>query len=438
MKKRKALSGIGLGLVASLALSGCAGNAGAGAGDGDGGEVTLQMVESLTSPARTELLSGLIDEFEKQNPTIKVELISPPTDQADQKIQQMLQSKSGVDVLEVRDLTVGPFSTNGWLSDMTAEFDGWEGWDSLTDNAKNVATSSGKTYFVPYGFYGISLFYRTDLVEDAGFAGPPETWEDLVEQATAIQDPGANKYGYAFRGGKNGYTNAVIAIEAYVADEIDVDNAYKTTNGDSIFAAPEAREALDMYFSLFENASPPSSVAWGYPEMVEGFTNGSTGFLLQDPEVIAAVQQSQAVGPEQWTTAPMLLGPTGKAIQPLATAGWGTAEASEHKAESAKLIQFLNSGDASITFTEGNSLVPILKGAADSEFYKTGAWESYLFMNENPDKYITAEQPRGVAWWTEWADKADAELQQVLIGKMTTQELLDSWDQYWTEKWAAE
>lgn len=432
--KRKVLSGIGLGLVASLALSGCAGNA----GDSDGGEVTLQMVESLTSPARTELLSGLIDEFEKENPTIKVDLISPPTDQADQKIQQMLQSKSGVDVLEVRDLTVGPFSTNGWLSDMTAEFDGWEGWDSLTDNAKNVATASGKTYFIPYGFYGISLFYRTDFVKDAGFDGPPETWEDLVDQATAIQDPGANKYGYAFRGGKNGYTNAVIAIEAYVADDIDVANAYKTMNGDSIFAAPEAREALDMYFSLFENASPPSSVAWGYPEMVEGFTNGSTGFLLQDPEVIAAVQQSEAVGPEQWTTAPMLLGPTGKAIQPLATAGWGTAEASEHKAESAKLIQFLSSGGASITFTEGNSLVPILKGAADSEFYKTGAWESYLFMNENPDKYITAEQPRGVAWWTEWADKADAELQQVLIGKMTTQELLDSWDQYWTEKWAAE
>lgn len=435
MMKRRVLSGIGLGLVASLALAGCSGNAGDSA---DGGEVTLQMVESLTSPARTELLSGLIDEFEKQNPTIKVDLISPPTDQADQKIQQMLQSKSGVDVLEVRDLTVGPFSTNGWLHDMTDEFDGWEGWDSLTDNAKNVATASGKTYFIPYGFYGISLFYRTDFVKEAGFDGAPETWEDLVDQATAIQDPGANKYGYAFRGGKNGYTNAVLAIEAYVADDIDVANAYKTTNGESIFAAPEAREALDTYFSLFKKASPPSSVAWGYPEMVEGFTNGSTGFLLQDPEVIAAVQQSEAVKPDQWTTAPMLLGPTGKAVQPLATAGWGTAEASEHKAESAKLIQFLNSGDASIAFTEGNSLVPILKGAADAEFYKTGAWESYLFMNENPDKYITAEQPRGVAWWTEWADKADSELQQVLIGKKTTQELLDSWDQYWTEKWAAE
>lgn len=431
MAKRKVLAGLGIGLAASLALSGCSGSA-------DDGTVTLQMVESLTNPARTELLNELIGEFEDANPEIQVELVSPPTDQADQKIQQMLQSGSGVDVLEVRDLTVGPFSTNGWLHDMTEEFDGWKGWDALTQNATDVATASGKTYFIPYGFYGISLFYRTDLVEQAGFDGPPESWEDLVDQATAIQDPDANTYGYAFRGGKNGYTNAVLAISAYVADDIDVTNAYKLTNGDSIFSAPEALDALELYFSLFEKASPPSSVAWGYPEMVEGFSNGSTGFLLQDPEVIAAVQQSTAITADQWNTAPMLVGPTGKAIQPLATAGWGIAEASEHKAEAAKLIQFLSEGDASIRFTQGNSLVPILQGADDAEFYKTGAWESYLTMNADPDVYITAEQPRGAAWWTEWGEKADAELQQVLIGQLTPKELLASWDAYWTEKWASE
>lgn len=431
MAKRKVLAGIGIGLAASLALSGCSGSA-------DDGTVTLQMVESLTNPARTELLNELIGEFEDANPDITVELVSPPTDQADQKIQQMLQSGSGVDVLEVRDLTVGPFSTNGWLHDMTEEFDGWKGWDELTQNATDVATASGKTYFIPYGFYGISLFYRTDLVEQAGFDGPPESWEDLVDQATAIQNPDANTYGYAFRGGKNGYTNAVLAIEAYVADDIDVSNAYKLTNGDTIFAAPEALDALELYFSLFEKASPPSSVAWGYPEMVEGFSNGSTGFLLQDPEVIAAVQQSTAITTDQWNTAPMLVGPSGKAIQPLATAGWGIAEASEHKAEAAKLIQFLSEGDASIRFTQGNSLVPILQGADEAEFYKTGAWESYLTMNADPDVYITAEQPRGAAWWTEWGEKADAELQQVLIGQLTPKELLASWDAYWIEKWASE
>lgn len=57
-------------------------------------------------------------------------------------------------------------------------------------------------------------------------------------------------------------------------------------------------------------------------------------------------------------------------------------------------------------------------------------------MTENPDTYISAVQPRGVSWWTEWIKKSDGELQRVLTGKMSTQELLTSWDSYWTEKLA--
>ena len=175
-----------IGIVAALALTGCS----SGGGSSADGTVELQMVESLTNPARTELLRGLLDQFEAENPDIKVTLVSPPTEQADQKIQQMLQSGRGVDVLEVRDITVGPFANNGWLYDLTGDLDGWDGWDALTENAQQASVADdGKSYFVPYGFYGLSLFYRTDLVAEAGFDGPPHSWQDLLEQASAIQDP---------------------------------------------------------------------------------------------------------------------------------------------------------------------------------------------------------------------------------------------------------
>ena len=141
-------------LAAALTLSACA-------GDGSGkeaasGKVTVTMVESLTSPARTALLNSLIQEFEATHSNIDVELISPPTDQADAKIQQMLQSGSGVDVLEVRDLTVGPFSNNGWLHDMAPDLKGWDGMQAMTEQARTASSSAdGKTWFVPYGFYGL-------------------------------------------------------------------------------------------------------------------------------------------------------------------------------------------------------------------------------------------------------------------------------------------
>lgn len=429
--KKKLTAITALGVAAVLALSGCGG--GDTAADG---KVTLKMVESLTNPTRTETLKTLLAGFEKENPNIKVDLISPPTDSADQKIQQMLQSGKGIDVVEARDITVGSFGANKWLYDMSADLKDWDGWANLTENAVNYSKQDGKTYYIPYGFYGLSLFYRTDLVKEAGFSGPPASWKDLLEQSEKLNQPDANKFGYAFRGGTNANSNAVAVIEAYTADQIDKENAFKLTNGKTIFSAPEAQTAMDDYLELFKKGSPPSSVAWGYPEMVQGFSNGSTAFLLQDPEVIATVKESKSIKADQWSVAPLLTGPTGKAIQPVATAGWGIAESSTAKPEAVKLIKYLSQGEPATQFSKDNSLVPILKSAAEDPFYSTGPWAAYVTMTENPETYISAVQPRGVAWWTEWIKKSDGELQRVLTGKMTTKELLASWDSYWTEKMA--
>jgi multiple sugar transport system substrate-binding protein len=428
--KSRFITSAAAGLAAVLALAGCSG----GQPAAGGGQVTLKMVESLTNPTRTETIKKLINGFEKDNPNIKVELISPPTDQADQKIQQMLQSGKGVDVVEARDITVGPFAANKWLYDMTEDLKGWDGWNNLTENAVNYSKQDGKTYYIPYGFYGLSLFYRTDTLKDAGFSGPPASWSDLHQQATALNKPAENKFGYAFRGGTNANSNAVAIIEAYVADEIDTKNAFKLTSGKTIFSSPKAQEAMDLYIDLFKKGSPPSSVAWGYPEMVQGFSNGSTSFLLQDPEVIATVRESKSIKADQWNVAPLLVGPGGKAIQPVASAGWGIAASSQAKPEAVKLIKYLSQGDPATTFSKENSLVPILKAAAKDSFYSTGPWAAYVTMTENPQTYISAVQPRNVSFWTEWIKKSDSELQRVLTGQMSTSDLLSSWDTYWTQK----
>ena len=414
----------------SLGLTGCSSSS----GDDSQGTVKLQMVESLTNPARTELIRGLLQDFEKEHPNIKVELISPPTEQADQKIQQMLQSGSGVDVLVVRDLTVGPFSNNGWLYDMAPDLKNWDGLDKLTDQAqKFTINADGKSYFIPYGFYGLSLFYRTDLVKQAGFEGAPKSWEDLVEQAAKIQNPAQNRYGYAFRGGPNSAGQLMSILEAYNADNLDVANAYKVKSGKTIFTTPESQTALDKYVELYKTGSPESSVSWGYAEMVQGFTNGSTAFLLQDPEVIATVKES-SLTEDQWGVAPNPVGPTGKAAWPMATAGWGVTQFSKHKAEAVELVKWL-AGDPSTTFAKENSLVPILQAAGEDEFFKTGPWAAYVEMTSNPDTWISVEEPRGVAWWTEWMQRSEADLQKVLLNQMTTAQMLSGWDKFWTEKW---
>lgn len=444
MISKKLLSGLGLGLASALTLSACAAAPDSGTENGEtsasnGGDssevVTLTMVESLAFPERSELMRGILDDFEAQNPNIKIDLVSPPTEQADQQILQLLQSGSGADIVEVRDFTVKSWSQNGWLTNLDELLADWDGWDDLTDIAKQDARQVDDTaYLMPYGGYGISVFYRSDMLEEAGYDAPPTTWEEMLEMAQAIHAPEEDRFGYALRGGINGFTNVMLALEAYTAPHLDPTNSFLQKDGEStIFTAPGALEALEMYFQL-PDVSGSDAINWGYPEMVEAFNNGSTAFLLQDPEVIAMVQDSESVPADGWNTAPMLLGPDGQTHRYSGNAGWGVVAQSEYQEEAGKVVAFLGEQEQAVRFAEGNSLVPPVTGASDSEFYNQEPWQSYQEMNANPDKWIPSRQPRTVDFWKEWQEKADLEQQEVILGSRTPQELLDSWDAYWKEK----
>jgi multiple sugar transport system substrate-binding protein len=344
-----------------LVLAGCG-------SQGSSGEIRLRMIESLTGPERTKLIKSLIADFEKANPGVTVELISPPLDSADQKITQILQTKKGLDVLEVRDHTAKSFSNNGWLAELPTT--DWAGWPALTELAQKKAVEvGGKAYLYPYGFYQRTLFYRTDF----GLARPPATWQELYEAGRKLTS--GDRFGYSFRGGKGGADYAVMMISAYNGEALNPEKSFYLKDKRTIFSTPEAAQALDLFVKIYKEASPPDSVSWGFPEMVQGFTSGVTGMLIQDPEVIKTVEES---GVTAWSTAPIPKGPTGYAFQPVGYAGWGVTSFSTHRKEALKLVQFLSEAKQSIAFAKGNSLIPISREAQNDPQFSQGAWKAYL------------------------------------------------------------
>ena len=58
-------------------------------------QVTITMVESLTSPERTAILREIADNYQADHPDVTIEIVSPPLENADTKITQMLMNGSG-------------------------------------------------------------------------------------------------------------------------------------------------------------------------------------------------------------------------------------------------------------------------------------------------------------------------------------------------------
>ncbi|MEU4696372.1 ABC transporter substrate-binding protein [Nonomuraea dietziae] len=405
--------------AATLTIAAC----GSGSSSDGGGTVRLRMIESLTSPDRTKLMKSLLADFEKANPGVEVELISPPLDSADQKITQILQTKKDLDVLEVRDHTVKSFSNNGWLAELPTTQ--WAGWQDLTELARKKAVEvGGKPYLIPYGFYQRALFYRTDW----GMTKPPATWEELYQEGKRMTT--GERFGYSFRGGKGGADYAVQMISAYNGEALDPEKSFYLKDKKTIFSTPEAAQALDLFVKIFKEASPPDSVSWGYPEMVQGFTSGVTGMLIQDPEVIKTVEES---GVTSWSTAPIPKGPTGYAFQPVGYAGWGVTSFSAHKGQAVKLVQFLSEARQSLRFAKGNSLIPISSSAQNDPQFSQGAWKAYLEAQKDPKQVITI-RPVDSPGWSQFLVDSDRDVQALLTGKKSTAEVLKAWDEFWTDQ----
>lgn len=142
---------------------------------------------------------------------------------------------------------------------------------------------------LPEGVYGIPwiagfnpLYYRTDLIEKAGFKKPPETMEDLLKYAAAMNDPSSGTYGYVMSAKQPrivydwaGY------LWTYGGDFFD-------QNFKPIFNSPQGVEALETYIKLGKLA-PPGVGAYHITEEWTSFMQGhaAMAWTFQDLASVA-------------------------------------------------------------------------------------------------------------------------------------------------------
>lgn len=460
MKKRR----IAAMALAAVMLTGCGGGGGstaetqapaAGGGDsaqaettaaGGGQEasqeaVTITLVESLTSPERTAVLREIADKYQAEHGNVTIEIVSPPLENADSKITQMLMNGSGADIVEVRDSTITQYATNGWIADLGQYIDAWDEKDTLTDSANEVIYYYNDTaYMIPYGFYQRGLYYRTDWFEEKGL-DKPETWQDIYDAGLAITDTANSRFGYSFRGGTSGYQYADTIYWSWIGTDkvADPTAAYflKDGNGATIFTLPEVKEALHFYKDLFKNTCPTDSIAWGFSEMVQGFVGGTTAMLIQDPEVIATCEAD--MDDSEWALVPFPKGPSGQGVFPNGFAGWGMTSFTEHPAETADFLLFLSNSDNNTYFAKNYSTIPIHSNAAEKDsYFSEGRFAMYMDMAAEPDVYRHAAYPQMYEAFATYKTEVDVMYQKYLTDEISDDELLNWLDEFWTKAYEEE
>ena len=401
--------------------------------------VTVRLIEFFAGPARTPLLNAYARQFEAKNPNVKVEIISPSQADSAAKITQLLQAKN-VDIVEPAGAIMGQAMSAKQLANIYPYFSKTKGWAGLTDYSKFQAELYGKktTYMVPNGYYVKAAFVRPEPIA----AGAPAvlakikkgtaTWADIL---AAKSSNTATSAMYAMRGARASFTQAIFIIRAYNAPDLNSGGYWNKSTKTSMFNSAKSKDALDLMMKIWKEASPAASVAWGYPEMVQGFVDGTAHYLIQDNEVIQIVDEKYApFDSGKWIMAQMPKGPTGYAAQDVSGGGWSVAQSSKCKNIATNFLDYITTDPQHSSFARAYGVGPVTKTAASDPFFKTGAWAIYDKIGKDKKELKLDGSDVAQVCYGEFFTQADKDMQAMYAGSLSTTDALKQWATFWDTK----
>ncbi|TNC28055.1 ABC transporter substrate-binding protein [Amycolatopsis alkalitolerans] len=359
MIRRGTLACGAVALTTALLLSACGGGASSGSGTATTGALTGRgPITFATGKDTSGNLDKLVNTWNTQHPTENVRVVELP-ESADDQLQQMVQNAQiKSDAFSVLDMDVT------W----TAEFAAHRWIDQLPQDQLNlpnylpsaVATGKyrGNLYAMPFKSNGGLLFYRKDLLQQAGVQQPPKTFADMFADCQKVmalpQAAGMGCYAgqYAkYEGLTVNFSEAVDSAGGSVFDD----------NGNPTVDTPQAKTALNTLVQAFKSGSiPKDAITYKEEDSRRAFEAGKLVFQRQWPYGWALGNKagsSQVAG--KFDVAP-LPGITGQGVSTLGGYNLAISAFTKNKATALDFIKYLTSADAERSNLLATSEAPTL------------------------------------------------------------------------------
>jgi multiple sugar transport system substrate-binding protein len=226
-----------------------------------------------------------LDEFEKQNPGIKVTM--QRVSWADAQAQFLREAAVGTapDVAQLAQVWPRSFGGSGALRPLDDLIQkskiGVAGWDDFI--ARDMqAGPDGKIYGIPFTVDTFAMVYNKDLLKAAGYESFPKDWKTLREASQAVFKK-TGKSGFGFAAGSCGTPGIWFYLNFYWWSKgwalID-----KAADGKFIvnITPDQIADGFDYYNQFLKDGDNPKSnlsiCLWSAPEIVEGMVTGNIAF----------------------------------------------------------------------------------------------------------------------------------------------------------------
>jgi len=301
----------------------------------------------------------LVEQFERDNPNINLEIVEGPTATnlvEDLYTSSFLLGNSPYDLVYMDIVWVPKFAAAGWLLPLSDRVAETQLQDFLSGDIQG-SIYRDQLYRMPFRSDGGMLYYRTDLLDAMGVP-PPETFDELIQIARDLQQQGAAEWGYLWQG------KQYEGLAAMFVEVLQGSGGF-WVNPDTLEVGldrPEALTAIEfLRRTLQEKISPPDVITFAEDETRRIFQNGNAVFLRNWPYVVGLASQANSPIQGKFAMKPMVHAPGESSGACQGGWGLGIAATSKHPDEAWKVVEFISSAAAQKEFILATGYVPSRK-----------------------------------------------------------------------------
>ncbi|MGM0123126.1 multiple sugar transport system substrate-binding protein [Enterococcus sp. AZ194] len=408
MKRLKWVT-IGALTLAILGLSGCGSNEDVkNASDSKSITLKFSVWETYEAPGMKEIAKA----FEKENPSIHVEVEVTPWEQYWTKIEAAATGGTAPDIITMHSNESYRYMSNGALLNL----------DDLTKNGNidlknykkgisDLYTYEGSLYAIPKDVSTVALWYNKALFDEADVSYPDDTWtwDTFLEAAKKLTNPEKGIYGYAAsNNSQDGYNNFIFQNEG---TKLNADRTKSTFN------TKNTVEALQWYIDLATKEKvSPTSAQLSENDPAAMFQSGRVAMITHGSWMANQFKENEytkenadiAVLPKGKTRAAQLNG-----------LGYSISATTKHPDEAKKFLTFMASKKGNTIQAENGTAIPAYEGLAEEWVKSFPDFNAQAFVDEIDYGVLRPFNQATIKWETLETET----LQEAFNGKVSVKDI---------------
>ena len=302
---------------------------------------TLQMSDF------SDYMNGVISDFEKENPDIKIKWIDVPFSEGEKRTLASVLSDNPPDLINLNPDFSATLAQKGALYEIPEE------------NAKqynqaivNSLKYNGKLYSLPWYATSAVTIYNKALIEKAGVK-IPKTYEEIAEIAPLIK----------FKAGAYVFLPNITENDTM----LKILNKYGINSSDTI-NSEKSVYVFEMFKILYlKNLIPKESITQTHREALEKYMSENIVLFQAGANFLNMIKENAPSTYSHTDVAPQIVGSIGQ--NDFSLMNFVIPERAKHKTDAVKFVLFLTNNKNQLELAKLTNVIAVNKETLNNEFY---------------------------------------------------------------------